>query len=272
MRALPPLGRLVAQRDRLLSAQAAASEELTRHREQISDLKAHNAELNRELSRLVVADDHLPPLDYLIMLTYGRSGSTLLQGILNATPGVLMRGENRQALYHLFRYHHTIETERAQRERVNVTTRSPWFGIDEYATAAAVAGLRSLVVRTLLRPRPDTHLIGFKEIRWWQDDWRDYLDFLLELFPGVRFVINVRDHEAVARSKWWAEREDPLGMLARYERRLDDMAEALGERAFRVRYEQYTADPEMLRRLFDWLQAPFDRDRIDAVMSVRHSY
>ena len=34
-------------------------------------------------------------LDYVFVMTYGRSGSTLLMGILNSIPGWLLRGENR---------------------------------------------------------------------------------------------------------------------------------------------------------------------------------
>jgi hypothetical protein len=40
-------------------------------------------------------------LGYVFIVTYGRSGSTLLQGVLNSIPGYLVRGENRQALRHL---------------------------------------------------------------------------------------------------------------------------------------------------------------------------
>jgi len=31
---------------------------------------------------------------YVFVVTYGRSGSTLMQGLLNALPGVLVRGES----------------------------------------------------------------------------------------------------------------------------------------------------------------------------------
>ena len=40
--------------------------------------------------------------DYLFTLTYARSGSTLLQNILNSVPGVLFRGENAGALNGLY--------------------------------------------------------------------------------------------------------------------------------------------------------------------------
>jgi hypothetical protein len=54
--------------------------------------------------------------DHLFIVTYGRSGSTLLQGILNSTPGVLIRGENRGISYKLHEFH---------RITVVTATRSP---------------------------------------------------------------------------------------------------------------------------------------------------
>jgi hypothetical protein len=269
----------VDQRDRLrgelaaakrtAAAQERAVERLTRRVEEIQE---NYLQLTRDTAGLVAPSDSTGSLQYLVMLTYGRSGSTLLQGVINSTPGYLMRGENRDALYHLFKYHCGLERERKEHEHTSDSTRSAWYGIDQYATEAAVTGLRNVVVPTLLRPRTDTKVIGFKEIRWWHEDWREYLTFLQDLFPGVRFVINSRRHEDVARSKWWVERQNPLEMLARYEKRLDDMAAVLGDRAYKMRYEDYIADRAVLREFFDWLGAPFDGDRIDAVMRIRHSH
>jgi hypothetical protein len=257
LRAVPSVRRVTADRDRLQL--------------RTDELRARNSDLLQAMESMVPAQDRVTGLDYLVMLTYGRSGSTLLQGVINSAPGYLMRGENRDALHHLFLYHHVITKEAAEAGRAD-TPRSAWFGIDEYASAAAMTGMRELVVGTLLRPKPDTKVVGFKEIRWWHKDWREYLDFLLELFPGVRFVVNTRDHESVSKSKWWAEQKDPLKTLESYERRLTDMADLLGDRAYRVHYDDYVADHEVLRGLFDWLGEPFDRARVDAVMSLRHSH
>ena len=45
--------------------------------------------------------------DYVFVMTYGRSGSTLLMGLLNTIPGYLIRGENDDALRFLFDFHRT---------------------------------------------------------------------------------------------------------------------------------------------------------------------
>ena len=212
-------------------------------------------------------------LRYLFIITYGRSGSTLLQGILDSIPGYLIRGENRSSLFRLFQYQSVLVNAKKAWSKGDSTldASDAWFGIDEYDADAALAGLRAVVLASLLRPEPDTRVTGFKEIRWWHDDWRGYLDFLRAVFPGARFVINVRDHDAVAKSKWWAENPDALARLGTYEARLDEMAAYLGSSVYRLNYDEFVADHEVLAGLFEWLDEPFDRARVDATMEIRHS-
>ncbi len=210
---------------------------------------------------------------YLFVMTYGRSGSTLLQGLLNALPGYLIRGENAGAVRGLYDFHSRCVHEVGHRnhERTERPT-MPFYGITGYPEAEALAALRRLVVDTLLRPAPDTRVTGFKEIRWAYDDLPAYVDFLRQVFPGARFVVNTRDHAAVARSKWWAKRDDAAEALLRIESSILAVAADLGDAAYHVHYDDWAADPTTLRGLHDWLGEPFDLDRVRAVMEVKHSF
>ena len=76
------------------------------------------------------------------------------------------------------------------------------------------------------------------------------------MFPGARFVLNTRDLEQVAQSKWWAGRETPCRAADRWSEIVEALA-PLGDAAYRVHYDDYVADPTVLRGLFDWL-GPFD--------------
>ncbi len=68
----------------------------------------------------------------VFVVTYGRSGSTLLTGILNSIPGFLIRGENRDAVHHLFLFHQTLATEKARGPQDKVRQRThPFFGIGD---------------------------------------------------------------------------------------------------------------------------------------------
>jgi hypothetical protein len=214
-----------------------------------------------------------PGLQYVFIMTYGRSGSTLLQGVLSSTPGVLIRGENGGAVYELFRFHRKAMRHRDRlRSKRALPRQNAWFGIDGYPEDLALRELRALVVDTLLRPEADTRVVGFKEIRWDPEDLADYVSFLREVFPGARFVRNTRNLEDVARSKWWARRPDAQATLAVLEEKMREVGEALGEACYHVNYDDYRGNPEALRGLFDWLGIEFDADRVALVMSQRHSY
>jgi hypothetical protein len=213
-----------------------------------------------------------PDLEHLFVVTYGRSGSTLLMGVLNTLPGYLIRGENRDALHHLFLFDKTMRTESARgpKRKLRQPTH-PFFGIAGYPREKAVRQLRRLATDTVLRPQEGTRVTGFKEIRWYHPDLEEYVDWLREVFPGARFLVNTRGHEDVLRSKWWAEGEDKSAHLADLERRILGVADSLGEAAYRVHYDDYVADPTVLRGMFAWLGEEFDEDSVRATMAVRHS-
>ncbi|GAB3198651.1 hypothetical protein GCM10027062_13340 [Nocardioides hungaricus] len=211
-------------------------------------------------------------LDYLFVVTYGRSGSTLLMGLLNTLPGYLIRGENRDALHHLFRFDQTMRTEsgRGPKRRLREPTH-PFFGIADYPRQKAVRQLRRIATDTVLRPQQDTRVTGFKEIRWYHPDLEEYVAWLREVFPGARFLVNTRNHADVLRSKWWAEGEDKSTHLADIERRILALADSLADAAYRVHYDEYVADPTVLRGMFAWLGEEFDEAAVRATMAVRHS-
>ena len=185
----------------------------------------------------------------------------------------MIRGENGGLVEHLFRFH---DTARSHRERLarpgGLPPNHPWWGIDGYPDEGALRNLRTLLLETVLRPDPDTRVVGFKEIDWPTERLPEILGFLRDVFPGARFVLNTRDLDDVARSKWWAREPDALGRLQAMESAFADAIDGLGEDAYRVHYDDYVADPTVLRGLFEWLGEDFDEDRVRSVMLVRHSY
>ncbi len=216
-------------------------------------------------------------LRYVVVVTYGRSGSTLLQGILSSTPGVMIRGENGGLLLDLYRLHTTATGHRDRLARPTpLPPEHPWWGIDGYRDATAFRAFRTLMLETVLRPEPGARTVGFKEIDWIREDMPGALPgvlaFTRNVFPGVRFVLNTRNLDDVARSKWWAGRPDALDRLRAMEQEYVDALAVFGDDVYRVHYDDYVADPIVLRGLFAWLDLDFDEERVRAVMAVRHSY
>ena len=256
-RRTPGVARVVGQRD-LLAAR-------------VEELERRLAELSRP-----VRDD----LSFVFIVTYGRSGSTLLQGILDSIPGWLIRGENAGSVYPLFTHFRLIDERPQSRPKPRPTdATNPWFGLDGWPRERALREIRRLILDTLLRPEPDTRVTGFKEIRWQSADLADYLRFLQQLFPGARFVVNTRDHDKVVAS-WqkkgggWADRDRDAQLIevSRIEKLQLEATAALGDAAYRVHFDDYVADPGALRGLFDWLGEEYDEQRLRAVMETPHSY
>lgn len=276
----PPLPRLLRRTARLVPPIGRLLRERADLRAQVSTLRKENRALRQEQrkARRILdpavnrVDDR--DLGYLFIVTYGRSGSTLLQGLLSSIPGYLIRGENAGVVYHLFQFHNTVMQRRRKHagSAAEGGERSAWFGIDGYPSKRAYRQFRQLVLGTLLRPEADTRVTGFKEIRWDYPDLPDYLDFLRQVFPGARFVFNTRNLAAVAQSKWWAKNPEAVQKLEDIERKLLEAAEALGDDAFHVHYDDYTADVETLRPLFTWLGVSFRPDRLRRVLDRPHSY
>jgi hypothetical protein len=239
---------------------------------ELEDLREQNAKLRKRLQRLRRGERE--DLGYLFIVTYGRSGSTLVAGLLNTLPGYLIRGENRDALHHLFLFHQKLMTESSRGPKAKLRQRThPFFGIADFPPEKSLTGIRRLVVDTVLRPKPETRVTGFKEIRWYRPDMEEYVAWLREVFPGARFLINTRDHADVLKSKWWADGDPEANAehLVETEGRFLALAESLGDAAYRIHYDDYVADPTVLEGMFAWLGEQWDEDTVRATMAVRHS-
>jgi hypothetical protein len=211
-------------------------------------------------------------LGYVFVVTYGRSGSTLVMGLLNSLPGYLIRGENRDAVHHLYDFHKTMvrEKHRGASERFRSPTH-PFFGVGDFPRGRSRHLIRRLVLETVLRPEPDTRVTGFKEIRWYHQDLEDYVRWLQWVFPGARFLVNTRNHDDVIQSKWWSKDPDARTKLEGIESRILALAESLGDAAYRVHYDEYVEDPTVLRGMYEWLGEKYDERRVRETLAVQHS-
>lgn len=263
---------LVATRERA----EVAERKRDRARTRVGRLEERTRQMRARIKRLEGSDD----LRYVFIVTYGRSGSTLLQGILNSTPGVLIRGENRQSLRHVWQYdaavHKIRRNQRRERRRKGIEdgndTTHPFFGMDQLPSRRTRLAERKLALDSLLRPERDTRTTGFKEIRWDEPDTPGYVAWLQEVFPGARFVVNTRDLDAVSVSKWWGKDPDSRALLEQTEADLLTLADDLGDAAYRVHYDDWVADPGVLEGLFAWLGEEWDPERVRATMERPHSY
>jgi hypothetical protein len=215
---------------------------------------------------------------FITVVTYGRTGSTVLQAALNSLPGVIVRGENYSAFRGLNSYVQAL-AETADRHHAGRPAH-PWYGSARLDPPAVLASLREHVLSTVLRPRADTEWIGFKEVRYepghfaGYDDLLNYLLFLDKLFPSISFLLNVRDPQDAARSGWWPGNENAVDVLETTRAWLTeatvDLTRMLGAgRAVLLDYDDWNGRPDRLIACFDAIGLPRDDDAVRAAVGTR---
>ncbi|MEM9049485.1 MAG: sulfotransferase [Pseudomonadota bacterium] len=219
---------------------------------------------------------HIASYSYVFLLTYGRSGSTVLNRVMNAIPGYLLRGENQNALFELHRYLAALRSARFDFIRRDHGPEHPWFGANAIKVKRLEAECLTGFVRHALRPEADSTVLGFKEIRHTRWDMSDdafqaYVGFLLEHFPGAKIVFNSRNWQDVARSGWWARTppERVRDLIANADARFAQACATWPDRTLALRYESYAGQPEALRPLFGFLGASYDPGRVAPIMAKR---
>lgn len=216
--------------------------------------------------------------DFVMVVTYGRTGSTLLMGLLNAIPGFLIRGENGNFCRHLFDAHEALAHAAAQDFTAGsgVPTH-PWFGIREVDLVDWRRRCAELI-RATLRPPGDPRqpsVLGFKEIHYNDFTYHvpRFLDFMHLLFPGLGIIMLHRDLDEVATSDWWGRipRERFDQVIPPLDKCMRLFAAAHPSRTYELDYRDIVGRGERLRGLFAFLGATYDEEAVKAVLSVPHS-
>lgn len=202
----------------------------------------------------------MPP-QVVLVIGVGRSGSTLMQRVLNSMPGTNVCGENHNAWLHAARFaaawlrlRASTRADYARLERERAHFALAWYNVE--GAPALIEALRQLFYALYQGDR--WRRVGFKEIRLGQrgyDQLQAQLDFFRLLFPDCRIIFNLREPRAIARSQ--AAQRNPADFG-------DPAAQALFRRyardndALLWHYEDWQ-QPQQVRRLYDYLGEPFSQ-------------
>lgn len=243
------------------------------------------------MAKYPVKDDPTPvtqlrrPKDgFLFLVTYGRSGSTLTQKLLNAIPGYCIRGENSNVLYHICRLIDSIQREPNYQIRKDQlagkgtpvpemgTSSDPWFGAELVDTDGAARRLFNLFCREFLHFPENVRVGGFKEIRYFNDlsFMPRQLEIMQRYFPNARILFLTRDNVQVANSSWWRghDKDVLLPKLARADQAFRDYANT-HESCFILDYAEFAKGVEGLRPLYDFLKETPDPAVIAAILDQK---
>lgn len=187
---------------------------------------------------------------YLFVVTYGRSGSTLTQGLLNTLPGTLVRGENNMFMLPFFRAWTGLkEFQSKNNENAKKGPQSAFYGLDEIDPDTFVETARRLTLQSLYGSADPSkvEVLGFKEVLWHRirrDEMAEFFDWFEQIFPGATYVLNQRDHAKVASSGFWQNQEEQR--VVRKLKRVEEMQQFLRDtrpgRTHDIRYERVTSD------------------------------
>lgn len=226
-----------------------------------------------------------------------RSGSTLLQRILNVHPDVAIWGEHNGALaglcdtWEALHADHAINHLRRGNEFAGTVVDGPQDGTEFVpwvspflATEFAVA-IRSLIIEQFSNGVPQTTRWGFKEVRYESNT----LEVLGDIFPQSHFVLLARDLDGYVASRFFVWREEQPrfdtpedldraravvqnlvnGWMARYSGYLQ-LAERFRSRCSFVNYATLVSGSERIPELFGeiGLSRPEDA-QIDEVLRTR---
>lgn len=233
---------------------------------------------------------YAPKDGYVFVVTYGRSGSTLTQSLLNSIPGYCIRGENGNLTYHLSRAVAVTSTwdnyqwRRADRNKPEEDQRAflkgiigtpgdPWYGAENVDPQHFSRSLMNVFVRDILAPPKGTRVSGFKEIRFHEDKmfFPSYLENMKNTFPNARFVFQTRNPENVSKSSWWGDRKksDVMEMIRNAERLFQEFSDRNPDVCFTVEYERYAEGSQYVSELFDFLGEKIDEKAVSKVLNVK---
>lgn len=215
-------------------------------------------------------------MEFIMILTVGRSGSTLLQGILNTFPGFLIRGENKGFLLNLQRAYQSIEYSKRMASSSSTPT-DPWFGAEVLDLDRLLDDFSTLTIRQLTGVENLAHVdvLGIKEIRWLEKDMgsitvADHVAFIQKLFPRSKFIFLTRDIDQILASAWW-----PLFDADLIRKQISDFYDAVrklsGDSLFEIDYSDLRPGSNRLLKLAEFLGQEY-MDAIDVTCSVMHSY
>lgn len=217
----------------------------------------------------------------VLIITYGRSGSTLLQGLLNSIEGCIVRGENYNMFYGLFLAYRALQDTKMQpsnKREYSLSVTHPWFGAAWLDEQRFLQDARELVFHQLMPENAGTfpQCIGFKEIRYLSfnnNELSAYLNFLSKLFPNPAFIFLTRDHGQVLQSAWWKNEEEVKAKrsLEQFEATISTYVKGKNF-VFSLDYQDMTNRTPRLKQLFDFLGAPYIEEKIDQVLATKHSY
>ena len=215
---------------------------------------------------------------YTIVLSYPRSGSTVIQSLLNTVDGYCIRGEYMGAITSLTDFIDVIRLSTTDVKDVvggnTLIPSSPLFGISEVKESEVVESLRKFYVNLILKPPPLTEVVGWKEnfispLTNGEKYANTMLGILRDMFPNANYVINIRNPDDVSRSAVWKQSVSAREDIERCRNWLIGVHESgyLGQGAsLLIDHDEWRGNPQLLYRQLNGFGIPVLLENTERVL------
>jgi hypothetical protein len=219
---------------------------------------------------------------FIFVMSYGRSGTTLLQGALNRSEFIHCAGENFGFVERLHRAEQAIQAALAESQlqphRDKPT--EAFFGITSAPFERHAELYRELLVELVMSSCPSdkkpSH-IGFKEVRYpYFQHLEEHLWWLQKVFLNPTFVLVTRDLEEVLRSGFFGElsrdeREIRRRILVNFENVTREFLATVGY-GVELKYSQIAYDSEQSAKILRGVGIPATAQQFEEAQKLKHSY
>jgi hypothetical protein len=215
------------------------------------------------------------------VVTYGRSGSTLLTGYLTELPGFDLKGENYLFPLPAMESEKKVRDSRRKPYKGRENPENPWYGSHQFSPHRWRADITRAMLNQLYPSRPIPKTIGFKEIRWYSyvkpEEFDETLEWLCSLRGPGAVIFLFRDLDKVMSSAWWAELPPEKAAsdrkkLERFEAQAREFAHTHPNMATVITYEEFIKDPAAPQRVCDLLGVKYSEATWKKVLSGNYSY
>lgn len=194
----------------------------------------------------------------------------------------MIKGENGNIFTHFYDAYSELLSIQAKHfhatSPINPWFGSCWFNTEQFKRDLYVLG-RNYLLQTDNFNQEEVRVFGFKEIRYaTMADPISFIKFLLDTFPESCVIHLTRNHQEVAASqqkKFRVQQFEPSTIVSDL-RFFDDLMESFGNDNpfyFRVDYSDLNCPNfSRIKRLFQFIGAPYNEERVRMVLNKRHSY
>jgi hypothetical protein len=196
--------------------------------------------------------------EHIVIVSYPRSGSTIIQRVLNKAEGTLVKGETIGAINHLAEFVHLIEDVRRDVAPLldipSNDDRNPMYGYGDFNIDVVMDNLRNAFTHGVLAMPEGIHRLGWKEnfispLTLGHQKATKTLQFIQRLLPNTKFIFNVRSPEETAASAVWRTQLNPIDKIAEFKDWIHNVhdSEILGSaNTLLLDYDKWNNNPEYL--------------------------